>query len=67
MAARIRDLALCLLAAPLVLPVCLLCALAVRLSSRGPVLYRQPRMGLGGAPFELAKFRTMRVGAPDAC
>jgi undecaprenyl phosphate N,N'-diacetylbacillosamine 1-phosphate transferase len=65
MASRIRDLALCLLATPLVLPVCLLCALAVKLSSRGPVLYRQPRMGLGGAPFQLVKFRSMRVGAAD--
>ena len=38
-------------------------ALAIRLSSRGPVLYRQVRCGLQGRRFELLKFRTMVEGA----
>jgi len=37
-------------------------ALAVRLTSRGPVLFRQERVGLAGKTFEIHKFRTMRVG-----
>ena len=36
-------------------------AIAVRLTSPGPVLFRQPRMGLGGREFTMLKFRTMRV------
>lgn len=35
------------------------CALAIRLTSRGSVIFRQERVGLGGMPFELMKFRTM--------
>lgn len=45
-------------------PLLLLVALAVRLDSRGPVLYRQQRTGFGGATFSVYKFRTMSV---DAC
>ncbi len=41
----------------------LLIALAVRLSSRGPVIYRQVRTGLHGSPFIIYKFRTMQVDA----
>ena len=40
-------------------------ALAVRLSSPGPVLFRQPRVGLDGREFDILKFRTMRFD-PDA-
>jgi lipopolysaccharide/colanic/teichoic acid biosynthesis glycosyltransferase len=40
-----------------------LAALAVKLEGRGPVLYRQTRVGKGGADFELVKLRTMVVGA----
>ncbi len=40
-------------------------ALAVRLDDGGPALYRQPRLGLGGAVFEILKFRTMAVGAEE--
>jgi Undecaprenyl-phosphate glucose phosphotransferase len=40
-------------------------AAAIRLEDRGPVFYRQVRMGLDGRPFEIVKFRSMRVGAED--
>ena len=39
-----------------------LCALAVRFGSRGPVLFRQERVGRDGAPFTVLKFRTMLAG-----
>ena len=44
-------------------PIMLLTALAVRLTSAGPVLYRQVRVGLDGRPFTLYKFRSMRANA----
>ena len=46
-------------------PVLLVIALLVRLSSRGPAVYVQERMGLDGRPFRMLKFRTMRAGAED--
>lgn len=47
----------------LTLPVLALVALAVKLEDRGPVLFRQPRVGLKGEPFECLKFRSMVVDA----
>lgn len=47
----------------LLLPLMCAVALAVRLGSRGPALFRQVRVGLHGKPFTMLKFRTMR---PDA-
>lgn len=47
----------------LVSPLLLLAALAVRLSSSGPVLFRQQRSGLNGRPFTMLKFRTMVTDA----
>ena len=44
-------------------PVFLVAAILVKLSSPGPVLFVQRRSGLGGKPFPILKFRTMRVGA----
>ena len=40
-------------------------AAAIRLEDRGPIFYRQRRMGLDGRPFEIIKFRSMRPGAED--
>lgn len=44
-------------------PVLLVVGIAVKATSRGPVFYRQERIGLDGQPFEMIKFRTMVVGA----
>jgi exopolysaccharide biosynthesis polyprenyl glycosylphosphotransferase len=41
----------------------LLAALAIKLDSRGPVLYRQERVGLNNQPFQVVKFRSMRTDA----
>ncbi len=46
-------------------PVMALVAVAVRLDSPGPILYRQRRMGFGGRLFEVLKFRSMREDAED--
>ena len=47
-------------------PVLALVALAVRLESPGPVLFRQQRLGLGGRPFTLYKFRSMHLSAEQS-
>jgi lipopolysaccharide/colanic/teichoic acid biosynthesis glycosyltransferase len=44
-------------------PLLLVAAIAIRLDSAGPVIYRQRRVGLGGRAFELCKLRTMVQGA----
>lgn len=60
---RALDIAICLLAAPLLIVVGALIALCVFLDSPGPVLYRSRRVGRGGRVFSMLKFRTMRHGA----
>lgn len=59
---RVLDLVIVVVAAVVVVPVCTLCALAVALTSRGPVLFRQERVGLGAERFNVLKFRTMLHG-----
>jgi exopolysaccharide biosynthesis polyprenyl glycosylphosphotransferase len=44
-------------------PILLAVAIAIRLDSPGPALYRQPRRGRYGSTFQIVKFRTMRIGA----
>ena len=60
---RCMDLAVALPLLVLALPVMALAALAVKLTSRGPVLYGQERIGRGGRHFRMYKFRTMEVDA----
>lgn len=59
LAKRIFDVLVTLAALPIVAPISLLIALLVRLSSPGPALFRQTRVGLGGKSFSILKFRTM--------
>jgi O-antigen biosynthesis protein WbqP len=61
---RIFDVILALLAAVVLLVPSLLVALAVRLTSPGPVLYWSDRIGRKNRIFKMPKFRTMRVGTP---
>jgi lipopolysaccharide/colanic/teichoic acid biosynthesis glycosyltransferase len=56
---RLLDLTVAGLIFLLVLPLMLLCALGIFLSSRGPVIYRQARVGREGRQFTCLKFRTM--------
>ena len=56
---RAFDLAICLAIMPLVAPVLLVCAIAIRLDSPGPILFTQQRTGQHGIRFGMYKFRTM--------
>ncbi|MBU6159425.1 MAG: sugar transferase [Bacteroidetes bacterium] len=60
---RLIDVAISLFALLLLSPVMLFIALKVRLSSKGPIFYRQERIGLKGKPFYIIKFRSMFTDA----
>lgn len=64
MAKRIFDLLGAAAALLLLSPLLLLTAVLVKLDSPGPVFFRQERVGRGGVPFRIHKFRTMRADAP---
>lgn len=63
LAKRTLDLGVALVGLLLLSPVLLVVALALKVESRGPVLFRQQRLGLCGRPFTCYKFRTMHLGA----
>ena len=62
---RAFDVCMAGTGAVLLSPVILAIAAAIRVSSSGPALYRSARLGRHGRTFEMLKFRTMDVGAPD--
>jgi sugar transferase (PEP-CTERM system associated) len=63
MVKRAFDVAVSLVALTFLLPLIVATAIAIRLDSRGPIFYRQRRVGYGGKPFDLLKFRSMRQDA----
>ena len=60
---RIFDIVASVFALVILSPVFLACAIIVKATSKGPVFYVQERIGKGGKPFNMAKFRSMRVDA----
>lgn len=60
---RTIDFVASLIATIILLPVYLLCIIMVKITSKGPIFYRQERIGLFGKPFYIFKFRSMYVDA----
>ena len=60
---RLSSVVLSLIGLLLTLPLMMVIAIAIRLDSRGPVIFRQRRIGKGGKEFTLYKFRSMQDGA----
>jgi lipopolysaccharide/colanic/teichoic acid biosynthesis glycosyltransferase len=58
---RLLDIVLSLLAVVVLLPVFVVIVIAIRLSSKGPAVFKQERAGKGGKPFVFYKFRTMKL------
>jgi lipopolysaccharide/colanic/teichoic acid biosynthesis glycosyltransferase len=56
---RLVDLVLCVLILPFAIPLFLLCSVAILLGSGRPIFYIQERIGKGGKPFNIYKFRTL--------
>ena len=62
---RLFDVTSCSLALVVLSPVMLVVAFAIKVDSPGPVIYSQERLGKGGKPFKLYKFRSMSVSAEN--
>jgi exopolysaccharide biosynthesis polyprenyl glycosylphosphotransferase len=62
---RLFDIIVATIATIALSPVLFGAALAVKLTSPGPILFRQPRIGKDGRPFSIYKFRSMRIEASD--
>lgn len=60
---RALDVGMSVFATIILSPVLLLTAIAIKLDSLGPVIFRQQRLGFKGKPFWIYKFRSMTVGA----
>lgn len=58
---RVFDIGFSLFAIALTAPIMLIIAVAIRVSSHGPVIFKQQRVGLDGQLFEMYKFRSMRI------
>lgn len=58
---RVLDLIFCILILPFIIPLMVLCAIAIYLESVGPIIFVQDRIGKGGKNFRMYKFRTIKV------
>lgn len=61
---RIIDFVVALLAIIILSPVLLILCVAIKIDSRGPILFQQKRVGIGVSYFYIYKFRTMRIDTP---
>lgn len=63
---RIIEVILCVMLAPLLVPVGIIVVIAIRLDSPGPIFFMQERAGKGGRLFKIIKFRTMHHNIDDS-
>ncbi len=63
---RVMDIVMAIIAIMMLSPLCLLVAVLIKLTSKGPIFYSQTRCGRDGQPFEIYKFRTMKIDAEKA-
>ena len=62
---RLTDIVLSLLGLIVLSPIFLMLIIAIKLDSKGPVLFKQKRVGIHKSHFNILKFRTMRIDTPD--
>ena len=62
---RFFDIVICLITLPLVLLITIPVAIIIKVEDKGPVFYRSRRLGKGFKEFNMLKFRSMKVNAPD--
>ena len=62
---RYIDIILAIIFSILVSPLVIIIAIAIKLESKGPIIFKQTRSGKDGKPFEIYKFRTMKEGTPN--
>lgn len=62
---RLFDVCLSLLTIPILLPVFFIIGIAIKLDDKGPIFFKQKRVGHAGRVFELLKFRTMKVDSGE--
>lgn len=61
---RLSDIVLSFLALLILSPIFLIIAIAIKIDSKGPVLFKQKRVGINKSHFNILKFRTMRIDTP---
>lgn len=64
---RLTDIILSTLGLIILSPVFLILIIAIKVDSKGPVLFKQKRMGIHKSHFNILKFRTMRIDTPKDC
>jgi len=64
---RLIDIILSFLALIILSPVFLILVIAIKIDSKGPVLFKQKRVGIHKSHFNILKFRTMRIDTPKDC
>ena len=62
---RFIDIVLCIVILPLILLITIPIAIAIKIEDGGPILYKSRRLGKGFKEFDMLKFRSMKVNAPD--
>ncbi|HHZ13412.1 MAG TPA: sugar transferase, partial [Clostridiales bacterium] len=64
---RLIDIVLSFIALIVLSPILLVVAIAIKVDSRGPALFKQKRVGIHKSHFNILKFRTMRIDTPKDC